>query len=206
MPSLFHLRTPPLTFAMFAMGWFFFVFLGNWSSANAQRKRNRFALLRWPSYDSLPPGPLGFSLVGFAPDAHPAPLQSLDLLAKKGIELHVAGRGRMEKKRLAGYTEVGIGAFCAEFYRIQCSEKITDTLGRLKATGRQWSRIAPYGYQYVGGTVQPHEGEQAVFSMARRLRGRKMSLQRISARLAARGFMARNGKAFGATRLAGILK
>src|SRR5262249_32810203 len=123
----------------------------------------------------------------------------------RGVELHIAGRGRLENKTSTGFLAIGIEAMFAEFYRKQCSEKITGALATLKAEGKQWSRIAPYGFEDRDGRGVAHRAEQAVIRQARVLRSRGESLRAISDQPAARGIMARNKRPFAAQTLAQVL-
>jgi DNA invertase Pin-like site-specific DNA recombinase len=122
-----------------------------------------------------------------------ATLDTLTGYAKRGVELHIAGRGRLETKTSAGFVAIGIEAMFAEFYRKQCSEKITGALATLKAKGRQWSRVAPYGFSYQDGRAVAVEAEQATIRMMEALHANGQSLRAVSAALAAQGHVARKG-------------
>ena len=83
----------------------------------------------------------------------------------------------------------------AEHYRRLIGEKTRDALARLKAKGRRFSRIVPYGYRDAedGVHLEPDPKEQEAIEIIRTAKG---SVRKISKELVARGIMARNGRPF----------
>jgi DNA invertase Pin-like site-specific DNA recombinase len=126
-----------------------------------------------------------------------ATLDYLRRFARRGVELHVVGRGRVEADTASGFIVTAVEGLAAEHYRRVISEKTRDALARLRAKGRWVSRFAPYGYRIApGGQIVPDAVEQAVLREIVALRGASLSLRAISGALAARGRLARNGKPF----------
>jgi DNA invertase Pin-like site-specific DNA recombinase len=137
-----------------------------------------------------------YHLDRFARDAA-ALLDWLERAARRGIELHVVGRGRIETQSASGYLMAGIEGVVAAHYRKVISEKTRDALARLRTTGRRVSRFPAYGYRLAaGGRILPDPREQAIVGEIAALRRAGLSLRRISRALASRGVLARNGRPF----------
>src|SRR5260370_1390324 len=101
--------------------------------------------------------------------------------ARRGIELHVVGRGRIEAQSASGYLMAGIEGVVAAHYRKVISEKTRDALARLRTTGRRVSRFPAYGYRLAaGGRILPEPREQAVLGEIVALRGAGLSLRGVS--------------------------
>jgi DNA invertase Pin-like site-specific DNA recombinase len=109
------------------------------------------------------------------------------------------------KARRAGFIAIGIEDMFAEFYRTQRSEKIAGALATLKAKGRQWSRLPPYGSAYMDGRAVAAAAEQATIRRMRELRTAGRSFRAVSAALADEGRIARNGKPFAAQTIKQVL-
>jgi DNA invertase Pin-like site-specific DNA recombinase len=124
----------------------------------------------------------------------------LDWLAgasRRGIDLHVVGRGRVHTTSSSDFLATGVEALVADHFRRVVSEKTRDALARLRTTGRRYCNIPPYGYQRaLGGRLAVHPREQAVLGEIAALSAQKHSLRVISRTLATRGVLARNGRAF----------
>jgi DNA invertase Pin-like site-specific DNA recombinase len=135
-----------------------------------------------------PPGPV-----------RPGPRRHAGLrrFARRGVELHVVGRGRVEADTASGFIVTAVEGLAAEHYRRVISEKTRDAMAHLRAKGRRVSRFAPYGYRIApGGRIVADAMEQGVLREIVALRGAHLSLRAISGALAARGRLARNGKPF----------
>lgn len=124
-------------------------------------------------------------------------LDTLDGFARKGVELHVVGRGKVEADTASGFLTTSVELLMAEHYRRAIGEKTRDALARLRAQGRRTSRFPPYGFAFAddGVSLEPVEAEQRAIEEAVRLRPGR-SLRALSAELARRGFVARTGKPF----------
>jgi len=141
-------------------------------------------------------GVIVYHLDRFARDAA-ALLDWLEQAARRGIELHVVGRGRIETQSASGYLMAGIEGVVAAHYRKVISEKTRDALARLRTTGRRVSRFPAYGYRLApGGRILPAPKEQVILGEIAALRGAGLSLRQISRALASRGVLARNGRPF----------
>ena len=145
-----------------------------------------------------------------------ATLDAVRRFARRGVELHVVGRGRVEADTASGFIVTAVEGLAAEHYRRVISEKTRDALARLRANGRRVSRWAPYGTRLThadcprtGGHVvvgsdgkargtcglEPDREELATLATIRALaRGR--SLRELSRALARRGILARGGRPF----------
>ncbi len=154
-----------------------------------------------------------YHLDRFARDTE-ALLNQVRQLAKKGVDVHVVGRGRIDLTTSSGLLMNTVEAAIAEHYRAIISEKTTHALAHLKAQGRRYSGEAPYGYAFVqkgaaGRTYTdfvPAEEEQRIMCKARQLREQGLSLRHIAQRLNEEGYLARSGRPFAPSTLAGILK
>jgi site-specific DNA recombinase len=124
-------------------------------------------------------------------------LDTLKGWSRRGIELHVVGRGRIEAETATGLLMTGIEGLLAEHYRKVISEKTRDALARLRAKGRRVSRFPPYGFALAtGGGLVPSPEEQVVLTEIVALRTMGHSFRAIAGELAGRGIMARSGRPF----------
>ena len=121
-------------------------------------------------------------------------LDWLEGAGRRGVELHVVGRGRIETETASGYLMAGVEGIVAAHYRKVISEKTRDALARLRANGRRVSRWAPYGYRFApDGSIVAEPKEQAALPIIMALRGTGLSLRAVSRELAGRGITARGG-------------
>jgi len=127
-------------------------------------------------------------------------LDKLRAYRKRGIKLHVVGRGEIEVDSATGFLVTGVEGLMAEHYRRLIGEKTRDALARLKAKGRRFSRIVPYGYRITedGVHLEADPEEQEVIEIIWTVTG---SVRSISKELAARGIVSRNGKPFSSASL-----
>jgi site-specific DNA recombinase len=131
-----------------------------------------------------------------------ATLDYLRRFARRGVELHVVGRGRVEADTASGFIVTAVEGLAAEHYRRVISEKTRDALARLRANGRRTSRWAPYGSRFEpGGRIVPAPKEQVALRAIATLGARGLSLREISRALAKRGIHARSGRPFAASTL-----
>lgn len=128
--------------------------------------------------------------------------------ARRGVELHVVGRGRVEADTASGFIVTAVEGLAAEHYRRLISEKTRDALARLRTQHRRVSGRLPYGYQLGpdGLHLEAHAGEQVVLGLVATFAAGGLSLRRISARLAAAGILARSGRPFTASTLAPMVR
>ncbi len=135
-----------------------------------------------------------------------AMLDTLRAYARRGVALHVVGRGRVEVESASGFLMAGVEGLMAEHYRRVISEKTRDALARLRATGRRRSRFPPYGFRLApGALLVPEPDEQATLAVIVTLRASGLSLRAISRELAAQGTFARNGRPFAPMTLARLV-
>ena len=133
-------------------------------------------------------------------------LDSVRGFSRRGIELHVVGRGRIEIESASGFLVTGVEGPMAEHYRRLIGEKTRDALARLRAKGRRISRWAPYGFTFgPGGRVVDEPIEQAACRRILALAGGGVSLRTLSRVLAEEGIVARSGRPFGPTMLSRIV-
>ena len=134
-------------------------------------------------------------------------LDYLRRFARRGVELHVVGRGRVEADTAAGFIVTAVEGLAAEHFRRVISEKTRDALARLRAKGRRVSGHAPYGYRFgPEARVITDRNEQVTLSTIAALAREGLSLRAISRRLAERGRVARNGRPFAAQTLARLVR
>src|SRR5215470_13925552 len=102
-----------------------------------------------------------FHLDRLARDAA-ALLDWLERAGRRGIELHVVGRGRVEAQSASGYLMAGIEGVLAAHYRKVISEKTRSALALVRARGT-WLGGAPLGFTRQSGRLVPDaEGQRAV--------------------------------------------
>jgi len=82
-----------------------------------------------------------------------ATLDAVRPFARRGVELHVVGRGRVKADTASGFIVTAVEGLAAEHYRRVISEKTRDALARLRANGRRVSRWAPLGSRGHAGRV-----------------------------------------------------
>jgi len=126
-----------------------------------------------------------------------ATLDYLRQFSRRGVELHVVGRGRIEADSATGFIVTAVEGLAAEHYRRVISEKTRDALARLRSQGRRVSRWAPYGWRLApGGRLRPDPKEQVILGRIAALHASRLSLRGISRALAAQGIRARSGQPF----------
>jgi DNA invertase Pin-like site-specific DNA recombinase len=136
-----------------------------------------------------------------------ATLDYLRQFARRGVELHVVGRGRVEADTATGFIVTAVEGLAAEHFRRVISEKTRDALARLRAKGRRTSGRAPYGYRFgPEGRLMADADEQASVREIATLAPHGLSLRALSRRLAERGILARNGRPFAAQTLARLVR
>jgi len=135
-----------------------------------------------------------------------ATLDYLRQFARRGVELHVVGRGRVEADTATGFIVTAVEGLAAEHYRRVISEKTRDALARLRTRGQRISRFLPYGFQLApDGYLVPEPAEQAVLAQISILRAAGCSLRGISHALASQGILARNRRPFAPMTLARLV-
>lgn len=147
-------------------------------------------------------------------------LDTLRAWSRRGVELHVVGRGRVETRSASGYLLTAVEGAMAEHYRLLVGEKTRDALAHLRAAGRRFSGRPPFGWHFLptgqvrvdqdGRAIpvyrlEPDPAEQAILARIRRLRAAGLSLRAISRALARRGILARNRRPFAARTLARLV-
>jgi DNA invertase Pin-like site-specific DNA recombinase len=134
-----------------------------------------------------------------------ATLDYLRRFSRRGVELHVVGRGRVEADTATGFIVTAVEGLAAEHYRRVISEKTRDALARLRAQGRRVSRWPPYGWRFgPGGRLVADTREGAVLTRIVELAVGGLSLRGISRALLDEGIRARNGHPFAPKVLAHI--
>ena len=117
-------------------------------------------------------------------------------LAKTGADL-VSLSEKIDTTSAAGKMVFRMLAVLAEFERDQISERTTTAMQFKKAKGELVGAV-PYGYglDSDGINLTANPDEQDVIQQARELKASGLSLRKVAAELARRGFNARNGGAF----------
>ncbi len=136
-----------------------------------------------------------------------ATLDYLRRFARRGVELHVVGRGRVEADTASGFIVTAVEGLAAEHYRRVISEKTRDALARLRAKGRRVSRFPPYGWRVrPDGRLVADPAEQATRQRILALAGSGQSLRALSASLARRGMVGRTGRPFAVSSLSRLIR
>jgi site-specific DNA recombinase len=133
-------------------------------------------------------------------------LDALRSLSRRGVELHVVGRGRVEVDTAGGFLMAGVEGLMAEHFRRLIGEKTRDALAHLRAAGRRTSRFPPYGWRFgAAGRLVVEADEQAALVQIAALSAGGLSLRAVSRVLAERGVLARNGRPFAARTLSRLV-
>jgi site-specific DNA recombinase len=126
--------------------------------------------------------------------------------ARRGVELHVVGLGRVEAETASGFIITAVEGLAAAHYRRVISEKTRDALVRLRARGRRISRWPPYGFRFrPDGRLEQELAEQVALGAIASLSAGSLSLRAIARRLAADGIRARSGRSFAPSPLPRLL-
>jgi len=122
-------------------------------------------------------------------------------LDKAGADL-VSISEKIDTTTAAGKMVFRMLAVMAEFERDQLAERTTTAMQHKKAKGERVGAV-PYGKALAGDGVALVDvpAEQEVIAEARKLKAAGLSLRKIAAVLAEKGFKARNGKVFAATQI-----
>lgn len=169
-------------------------------------KRGRFMRIRAAVAEHRASAVVVYHLDRFARDVA-ALLDELKGFSKKGVALHVVGRGRIETESASGFLTISIEGVLAEHYRRLVGEKTRDALASLRKQGRRYSNVLPYGFAAeADGRLVEVADEQETIRRATALRAEGLSLRAISARLASEGRLARNGKPFSAVVVCSLVR
>lgn len=128
-------------------------------------------------------------------------LELSERLDKAGADL-VSISEKIDTTTAAGKMVFRMMAVLAEFERDQLAERTSTAMQHKKAKGERVGAI-PYGKALHddGVSLVDVPAEQEVIAEARKLHAAGLSLRKIAALLAAKGFKARNGKEFAATQI-----
>ena len=120
-----------------------------------------------------------------------------DKLAKVGADL-VSLSEKIDTTSAAGKMIFRLLAVMNEFERDQISERTTAALQFKKSLGEKTGGAIPYGFTLAadGVALVENADEQDVLAQAKELHTGGMSLRKVAAELARRGFNARNGGVF----------
>lgn len=119
-----------------------------------------------------------------------------DTLEKSKAEL-VSLSERIDTTSASGKMVFRMLAVLAEFERDQVSERTRVAMGHLRASGRRYSRFAPFGWDLdEGGEVlRPNPAEQAAIARMVELREEGLSYREVADRLSADGVVTKAGLA-----------
>ena len=144
----------------------------------------------------------------------------LDRLTRSVVDLHallawftrneialVAVEESLDTTTAAGRLMLNILTSVSQWEREAIGERTKMALRHLKANGRRYCNLPPYGYEYTAKGLVPEIVEQATIAEIRRLQDKyQMSLRALARYLGNRGIYARNGRLFAPQTLARILK
>ncbi len=132
-------------------------------------------------------------------------LNIADRLDRAGADL-VSLSEKIDTTSASGKMVFRMLAVLAEFERDQISERTSSAMRHMKTQGRRVGTI-PYGFDLSPGGrgLIPNQREQGALSIMRALRAEGLSLRRIASELEARGVSAKNGGAWKAETIRGIL-
>lgn len=104
----------------------------------------------------------------------------------------------------AGRVVFRVLAALAEFEREQLAERTRQAMQHIKAQGKRVGSI-PHGYQLNGDKLIPNAGEQKTITLAKKYKGKGLSLRAISAALQKHGHVNRHGRAYNPNSVRGLL-
>src|SRR3990167_893762 len=144
----------------------------------------------------------------------------LDRLTRNGADLHtildwckdndvalVAVEESLDATTAAGRLMLNILTSVSQWEREAIGERTKTALRHLKAQGQRYSKVAPYGYQFMSDNrLMPNPTEQSVIRRVLVGVRRGWSLRTIVSDLAGFGITARNGREFHPQTLAQIIK
>lgn len=135
-------------------------------------------------------------------------LDALSRFTRRGVELHVVGRGRVETTSASGFLMTSVEAVLAEHYKKLVSEKTKSALAVKRTRSERISGHLPYGWRLGadGKTLLVDLVEADVVRRMRSLRKTGRSLRAISVQLASEGVLARNGKPFAPQTVAQVVR
>lgn len=122
----------------------------------------------------------------------------LDAFMRAGV-LVLTVEGRIDLRRASDRLVHNIKGSVAEHYADYVGERTKAVIHRLRAQGRKYTRIAPYGFRVVPsdvfekGVLAPDPHEQNVLKLIARLSAKGVSLRDVAAELNARGYRTRAG-------------
>lgn len=132
-------------------------------------------------------------------------VHKLDRLTRNLSHLLDMVSGTFQDRALISVTEqldttTPNGRFCltiwgamAQWERETISARTVDALASLKDQGRRYSRIPPYGWQWVDGLMVPNLEERAQIDRARALRNDGLQYSHIADKLESEGYRNRRG-------------
>lgn len=135
-------------------------------------------------------------------------LEALRAWTKKGIELHVVGRGRIEVETSSGFLQNTVEQMVAEHFRRIISEKTKDAKAKNKAEGKWNGGCVPFGYMLACDRTRLIEkpDEQKAIRLILRLRRMGLSLREVAARVNAEGFRTKAGRSWKAVQVANVIR
>lgn len=156
-------------------------------------KRARFDRIREAIAETDADVVLVTNMDRFARDAAGA-LEEIDRFTKRGVQLHVVGRGRVETSTATGFLTAGIESLLAEHYRRLVSEKTRSALALKRDRGERTGEV-PFGFRVAadGRTLEQDDAEQAIVAIIRELRAAGSTLRTIADALNAQGMTTRRG-------------
>jgi DNA invertase Pin-like site-specific DNA recombinase len=109
---------------------------------------------------------------------------------------------QIDTRTAAGRLVLNVLASVAEWEREAIGERTAAAMAHKRAEGHRVGAV-PYGHRLAGDGVHLEEepAEQAVIAVARELHAAGLSLRKVAAELAARGFVTRAGSTFDATQV-----
>lgn len=107
----------------------------------------------------------------------------------------------VDTRSAAGRLVLNVLASVSQWEREAIGERTSAAMQHKAAQGEYTGGEAPFGFKVVGDRVVPEPAEQVVVDAAKALRGAGLSLRKVAAQLAARGFRSRAGTPFEAAQV-----
>ena len=111
-----------------------------------------------------------------------------------GVQLHETTTGRMDYETAEGRFMLQVRSAVNEFYRMQIKRKTKHALQHLKAAGRRYSNLPPFGYSHsADGRLIENAEEQRIIKCIRAAAERGLSVRRTVALIRSTGYDGRLG-------------
>lgn len=156
-------------------------------------KRQRFNILEHRRAEVNAQAVIVYDLDRLARD-NPGMLSYLEGLLRDGIEFHETVMGKLDYSTAEGIFMTQVRGAAQELYRNLARRKTKAALQHLKAAGRRYTRIAPFGFTWVDGKLATDAEEQRAIEMIAECRRMGLSVRKTMRHIRGSGYAGRLGR------------